>query len=49
MPYRNCHRRQFKKSLIALAAGAVLAPHSGWALDFAQSPPGTAEPYGRYR
>ncbi len=45
MPHRNCHRRQFKKSLIALAAGAVLAPHSGWALDFAQSPPGTVEPY----
>lgn len=35
----------FKKTLIALAACAALMPHSGWALDLAQSPPGTVEPY----
>jgi type IV pilus assembly protein PilY1 len=35
----------FKKTLIALAVGAVIAPNSVWALDFAQSPPGTVEPY----
>lgn len=45
MPAPNYHRRQFKKSLITLAVGAVLTPQSGWSLDFAQSPPGTVEPY----
>ena len=28
-----------------MAVGAALAPHASWALDFAQSPPGTVEPY----
>lgn len=36
---------RFRKHLIALAAGAALAPHGAWALDLAQSPPGTVEPY----
>lgn len=36
---------RFNKTLIAMAVGTALAPHSSWALDFAQSPPGTAEPY----
>lgn len=33
------------KTLLALAAIAALAPHGAWALDLAQSPPGTTEPY----
>ncbi|WP_291475626.1 PilC/PilY family type IV pilus protein [Acidovorax sp.] len=45
MPHHTHHRAHFQKTLIALAACAALAPHSGWALDFAQSPPGTVEPY----
>ncbi|KRC24029.1 pilus assembly protein [Acidovorax sp. Root217] len=36
---------RFRKHLIALAASAALAPHGAWALDLAQSPPGTVEPY----
>lgn len=38
---------RFRKTLLALAAGAVLAPFSAWALDLAESPPGTVEPYVR--
>lgn len=38
---------RFRKSLLALAAGAALAPYSAWALDLAESPPGTVEPYVR--
>ncbi len=38
---------RFRKSLLALAAGAVLAPYSACALDLAESPPGTVEPYVR--
>ena len=38
---------RFRKHLIALAAGAVLAPCTSWALDLAESPPGTVEPYVR--
>ncbi|MFN7857418.1 MAG: pilus assembly protein, partial [Acidovorax sp.] len=45
MPRAVCNRTHFKKNLIAVAVGAVLAPHASWALDFAQSPPGTKEPY----
>lgn len=45
MPRRNPPR--FKKTLLAIAAGAVLTPYSAWALDLAQSPPGTVEPYVR--
>lgn len=37
----------FRKHLIALAASAALAPYSAWALDLAESPPGTVEPYVR--
>lgn len=37
----------FRKTLLALAVGAVLAPYSAWALDLAESPPGTVEPYVR--
>lgn len=45
MPHAIRNRTHFKKSLIAMAVGAALAPHASWALDFAQSPPGTVEPY----
>lgn len=38
---------RFRKHLIALAASAALAPYSAWALDLAESPPGTVEPYVR--
>lgn len=44
----NHYPRRFRKSLIALAAGgAVLAPCGVLALDLAESPPGTVEPYVR--
>ena len=38
---------RFRKTLLALAASAALTPYSAWALDLAQSPPGTVEPYVR--
>lgn len=38
---------RFRKSLLALAASTALAPYSSWALDLAESPPGTVEPYVR--
>ena len=41
---RNLSPR-FRKTLLALAAGAALAPHSAWALDLATAPPGTVLPY----
>jgi type IV pilus assembly protein PilY1 len=47
MPRHDTVTPRFRKTLLALAAGAVLAPHSAWALDLAQSPPGTVEPYVR--
>lgn len=34
-----------RKTLLALAVGAALMPHGVYALDLAQSPPGTTEPY----
>ncbi len=37
----------FRKTLLALAASATLAPCGAWALDLAQSPPGSTEPYVR--
>ena len=45
MPHHTRNSAHFKKSLIALAVSAAFAPHGVWALDFAQSPPGTVEPY----
>ncbi|MBU4424058.1 MAG: pilus assembly protein PilC [Gammaproteobacteria bacterium] len=36
---------RFRKTLLALAAGAALAPLSTSALDLAESPPGSVEPY----
>lgn len=45
MPHPIQHRANFKKTLVALAACAVFAPKISWSLDFAQSPPGTVEPY----
>ena len=45
-----CHKNtpsHFRKTLLALAAGAALVPHGAWAIDLAQSPPGTVEPYVR--
>jgi type IV pilus assembly protein PilY1 len=44
--HHTAHAR-FRKTLLALAAGAALASHGVWALDMAQSPPGTVEPYVR--
>jgi len=38
---------RFRKTLLALAVGAVLAPCGAWALDLATAPPGTVEPYVR--
>ena len=38
---------RFRKTLMAVAAGAALVPYSAWALDLAQAPPGTVEPYVR--
>ncbi|RYF31801.1 MAG: pilus assembly protein PilY [Comamonadaceae bacterium] len=35
----------FKKTIVAIAVGVLVAPHASWALDLAQSPPGTVEPY----
>lgn len=45
MPHPTSPR--FPKTLLALAASALLAPHGAWALDLVQSPPGTVEPYVR--
>lgn len=47
MPSRNTTPLHFRKTLLALAAGAMLVPHGAWAIDLAQSPPGTVEPYVR--
>ena len=38
---------RFRKTLLAVAAGAALTPFSSWALDLAEAPPGTVEPYVR--
>lgn len=40
-------RPRFRKSLLALAVSAAFAPYGAWALDLAESPPGTVEPYVR--
>lgn len=45
MPYCKHPRAHFKKTIVSLAACAALAPQGSWALDFAQAPPGTVEPY----
>lgn len=47
MPRHHTAQARFRKTLLALAAGAALAPHGVWALELAQSPPGTVEPYVR--
>ncbi len=36
---------RFRKHLLALAAGAALAPNGAWAVDLLQAPPGTVQPY----
>ncbi|WP_027016851.1 pilus assembly protein [Comamonas composti] len=36
---------RFRKNLLALAVGAALGPQMALALDLAQAPPGTTEPY----
>ena len=33
------------KTLLALAVGSAMMPHTTWALDLTQGPPGTKEPY----
>src|SRR2546427_416431 len=35
----------FSRTLLSCAAAAALLPQGAWALDLAQSPPGTKEPY----
>ena len=47
MPRNTFGQPRRRKTLLALAAGAALAPHAAWALDLAQAPPGTVEPYVR--
>ena len=44
---RHPTQAQFRKTLLALAASAALSPHAAWALDLAQTPPGTVQPYVR--
>lgn len=36
---------RFPQTLLALAIGTMLAPPCSWALDFANAPPGTVDPY----
>ena len=36
-----------RKTLLALAVSAMLAPAGSWALDLVQAPPGTVQPYVR--
>ncbi|BEP92732.1 hypothetical protein GmRootA79_11160 [Acidovorax sp. A79] len=46
MPRNTQHSHpHFKKTLLALAVGTALMPQGSWALDLAQSPPGTVTPY----
>jgi type IV pilus assembly protein PilY1 len=45
--HRTAAHRFFSKNVLAVAAGAVFVPCSSWALDLAESPPGTVEPYVR--
>lgn len=45
MPHNTPPR--FRKTLLAIAAAAVLAPQGVWALDLVQAPPGKVEPYVR--
>lgn len=45
MPSHAPSRTHFRKTLLASLIGTVLAPHGAMALDFAQAPPGTVEPY----
>lgn len=47
MPRQSAIGPRGRKTLLALAASAALAPCGSWALDLAQSPPGTIEPYVR--
>ena len=41
----NKIQSRFKKTILASLIGTALAPQASWALDLAQSPPGTVEPY----
>ena len=45
MPRRHTTPAHFRKTLLALAMGTVLAPHAAWALNLEQAPPGTVQPY----
>ena len=45
MPRNTATHPRLKKTLLTLAISAALAPHGAWALDLAQSPPGSTEPY----
>jgi len=47
MPCQSTARPHFRKSLLALAASAALAPYAAWSLELADAPPGTIEPYVR--
>ena len=45
MPRRRTTPAHFRKTLLALSFGTVLAPHVVWAVDLVQAPPGTVQPY----
>lgn len=47
MPRQHHLHPGCRKTLLALAVSAALAPAGAWALDLTQSPPGTVEPYIR--
>lgn len=47
MPRQHRPPPECRKTLLALAVSAALAPCGAWALDLTQSPPGTVEPYVR--
>ena len=36
---------RFHKTLLALASSTALLPYGAWAIDLAQAPPGTVQPY----
>lgn len=42
--HTHAHAR-FRRSLLALAAGAALLPQGAWALTLVQTPPGSEQPY----
>lgn len=47
MPKRISADQVLRPTLLAIAVSAALVPHVAKALDFAQAPPGTVQPYVR--